>query len=214
MNDYDKLLSKYEDVLDEIMLLNEIKENLIHELFDDEKIKLFINSSIKIANELFEKYKDKNINNIITNYGYKIINDEKNKYYFSRLDDKKKLIITTDKYNFLEGKISNITKKKLKQLSIAHEFVHVLELNKELEIDDYNLLIVSKPLIFGLKKRSYTSLIYELIAHQFAKLKTKIKYNPKIIEYIFEVEKNKIKYSELEERLKKSKEYYEKNIIK
>ncbi len=213
MSKYDELINKYENEIDDLMLLNELKESMINRLFDDEKIKLFIDNAKEIANKLYEEYGDKDINEVIRSKGYKFIEEPEKIYYFSRIDDKKKTISTTSKYDHLEGKVNMITKKKLKQLSVAHEFVHVLELNKMLKIDNHKLLIVSKPLMFGISKKSYTSIIYELIAHQFAKLKTGLKFNPKLLDYIHLVETQKIEYSDLKERLKESKLYYEENII-
>ncbi len=205
---YKKLIRKYSESLDELMLLNEIKESLVNRLFNDEKIQLFIESALAIADALYHEYSDVDINKIIIDKGYEIKSGEINKYYFSRLDNKTKVITTTNKYDELEECVPEITKKKLKQLSIAHEFVHVLELNGELKIDDHNLLYLNKPLLFGLSKTTYTSMIYELVAHQFAKLKTGISFNPKMLDYISQIESGKTTFAKLEERLERSKDYY------
>lgn len=212
MNKYKDLIEKYKDNLDELMLLNEIKGDITERLFDDKKISKLIHKALSVANDLYIKYKDEDINQIIKQNGFVLEEVKQNPYYFSRLDDKRKILSTTDKYDILEGKLEGIKPKKLRQISIAHEFIHVLEFRNEIKIEEFELLFVEKKLFFGIVKRNRTSMIFELIAHQFAKLKTGISFNPKLLDYVYLVESEKITIDDLEERLKMSNEYYEENI--
>lgn len=212
MNKYKDLIEKYKDNLDELMLLNEIKGDITERLFDDKKISKLIHKALSVANDLYIKYKDEDINQIIKQNGFVLEEVKQNPYYFSRLDDKRKILSTTDKYDILDGKLEGIKPKKLRQISIAHEFIHVLEFRNEIKIEEFELLFVEKKLFFGIVKRNRTSMIFELIAHQFAKLKTGISFNPKLLDYVYLVESDKITIDDLEERLKMSNEYYEENI--
>lgn len=212
MNKFKKLIINYEDEFDQLMLLNEIKESIISGLFSDEKINIFIDSALEISLKLYEKYKDKDINKVISDYGYIFIEEPSNKYYYSRLDYKAKKIITTDRYDYLSSEFEEITPKLLRQLSIAHEFVHFLELENMIDDVAPELLYVRKKIIFGLSKMNYTSMIFELVAHQFAKLYTGLSFNPKYLTYVDAVKKANSKMDELEDRMKGSKLYYDKHI--
>ncbi|MCF0149137.1 MAG: hypothetical protein HUJ77_12170 [Clostridium sp.] len=207
---------------DENLSLLELMEDSLFYKIPREKVKYYIDESIKIGKNVAKEYNCKDIESLLKENGVvvllkescgtknidirgEIIFDKEEKQIIIYKNSIEQIIETLKKHGLI------ITKKQVYNIHLAHEFYHFLEYSNN-EATNYKLDKI-EIILGGFIKRKYTILkTREIAAHAFCKEILNLKFHPKLLDYIYLVENQKINIVELKKRIKELEENYIDNI--
>ena len=97
------------------------------------------------------------------------------------------------------------------KIHLAHEFYHFLEFKNNKNTND---MLDSIDIYFfrGIKRKSTILKTREIAAHSFCKEILKLKFHPKILDYIYLIEKEKIDLKEFKKYINELKDLYIKEL--
>lgn len=205
----------------DVMSLAELKEDNYFNKIDDNKIKYYIEESIKIGEEIAENildfyngknikeiYKDKDIEIEITKEEYK---NEIKKLRAKYDEDDEQMLLYHWSIKDMEEKFKKLNMDKLFNyesiidIQLTHELFHYLEI-KEIGAT-YEKLEEISVFKIGPFKRSYPiKKTSDIAAHIFCKKILNLSFHPKIMDYYYLVGGNYIDISFLESYFKELKE--------
>lgn len=203
---------------DEVLGLLELKEDMIFNKIPKNKIKYYINEAINIGKIEAKKYSEENLEALLKRNEVDIIIKEtcpskrldlRGEIIFDKKE--KKIIIYKDSmeqlYNYLIEAGVNVTKQMVYNIHLAHEFYHFLEYKNSRNTNE--LLDNIETISFGpIKVKSTILKTREIAAHSFCKEVLRLKFNPKLMDYIFLIKSNRINKNELVKYVKESKVEY------
>ena len=199
---------------DEIMSLAELKEDIYFNKIDDNKIKYYIEESIKrgenVAGDTLSKYKGKNIKGIY---------EEKNiEIQLTKEELKNQIIKLRAKYDVVDENmiiyywsVKDIEKKfnklkldkmfdyeKIIEIQLAHELFHYLE-TEEIGTTYEKLEEVTMFKIGPIKKTNPIKKTSDIAAHIFCKKMLDLPFHPKIMDYCYLIGRDYIDIKFLED---------------
>ncbi|MGL5378442.1 hypothetical protein [Clostridium sp.] len=201
-----------------LSLLDLMEDNIFHKI-PKYKITYYINESIKIGKEEAKKYRDKDLSQILKENSVEVIVKPKrpnSKYVDLRAEinftDKKREIILYENsidelYNSLKNGNSNITKKKVIDIHLAHEFYHYLEF-KSKNFTNEKLDKIESFKLGPFKLKSTIVKTKEIAAHAFCKELLGMRIHPKELDYIYLIKKGKLDEKKLRSKIKELENEY------
>lgn len=199
---------------DEIMSLAELKEDIYFNKIDDNKIKYYIEESIKrgenVAEDTLSKYKGKNIKGIY---------EEKNiEIQLTKEELKNQIIKLRAKYDVVDENmiiyywsVKDIEKKfnklkldkmfdyeKIIEIQLAHELFHYLE-TEEIGTTYEKLEEVTMFKIGPIKKTNPIKKTSDIAAHIFCKKMLDLPFHPKTMDYCYLIGRDYIDIKFLED---------------
>lgn len=192
---------------DEILGLLELQDDMLFHKIPKNKIKYYINEASNIGKREAEKYRGKNLDDILQYNGVETIIRDTSKS--KRLDlrgeiifDKKEKIIIIYKdsmeqlYNCLKEAGIVISKNMVYDIHLAHEFYHFIEYKNNKNTNE--LLDKIETISIGvIKKKSSIIKTREVAAHSFCKEVLGLKFHPKLMDYIYLIQNNRLDEKEL-----------------
>ncbi len=181
---------------DELMSLAELREDLYYKKISEEKIRYYINESIKIgqeaANNILNKYQGSSLIEICEEKKLKLDKpDEEYDFEIVKLrgeydSDENSIILYDLSIKKLEKALNDakvgleLSYDEIKEIQIAHELYHYLE-DTEIgvtykKLEDVRIFLTKK---YPIKKTS------DIAAHIFCKELLKLSYHPKLLDYCY-----------------------------
>lgn len=193
-------------ISDDVIYFLELKQDLVFRKINRKDYMYYIENCKSFASKIYEMYKDEDIVSILKNHGFEIVEiyDDENKkspyVLYSEIiffDKNRKINIYINdlkkKLDLISEDIKDIDLNFLKNLCIAHEFYHFLEIEYDIYIQKY--LKKVKGILF----KSKVNTCSEICAIEFSKLFTNSKVNPKYMDYISLIKSGYIDYTYLKE---------------
>ena len=188
---------------DEILSLLELKEDSLFHKIPKNRIKYYIEESINIGKKAALQYKNEDIESLLGKNGVELIIKEKSptknldirgEIIFDKKE--KKIIIYKDSIDqiieTLKESSFNVTKGQIYKIHLAHEFYHFLEYSNNKNTNDQLNKIEVNILGNVIKRRATILKTREIAAHAFCKELVNLKFHPKILDYVYLVESEKI----------------------
>ncbi|TGY43389.1 hypothetical protein E5347_00855 [Clostridium sartagoforme] len=187
---------------DEILSFLELKEDIVFHKIPKNKIRYFLNEASNIGRKEAKKYKDITLEKLLKDNGVEVIIEET--CPTKKLDirgeiifDKKEKKITIYKnsidqlYKSLNESGFKVSREKVYQIHLAHEFYHFLEFKNKKNTNE--LLEKVETISIGpIKRKSSILKTREIAAHSFCKELLNLKFHPKLMDYLFLIETKKV----------------------
>lgn len=187
---------------DEILSLLELKEDRIFHKIPKDRISYYIYESNRIGRNVAIKYKNEDLELLLKNNGVKvlikdycqsknldirgeIIFDGKDRQIIIYKNSIEQIVDTLKRYGL------NITEEEVYNIHLAHELYHFLEFKNE-ENTNYLLDEIDIKVWRAIKRKATILKTREIAAHAFCKEILCLKFHPKLLDYIYLIENNKI----------------------
>lgn len=201
-----------------LSLLDLMEDNLFHKI-PKNKVSYYINEAIKIGKDEAIKYKNKDLNQVLKENNVEVIikpQRPNSKYVDIRAEinfTNKKREITLyqnsidELYNSLKDVNMNVTKQKVINIHLAHEFYHYLEF-KDKKFTNEKLDKIENFKIGPFRLKSTIVKTKEIAAHSFCKELLGLTIHPKTLDYMYLINKGKLDEKRLKNKIKELEDEY------